>query len=223
LEPTLNALDAAKITWPTLQEQVSWAALIQLKENIITGRWGFIDGKNYRVQEPTDTDLQNAMYNGWLHAVFVTGTMCFGADGCIAWGKLNFVGSWNDGETSRSFQKKLLNPAINAPNTGVLSDSAFPVADELRGRILTPAKEGDLERAPLDVRAKLVRIFNAITTLRQAAEWGMGAVEKAFRRLLMPLPYNPHVRQLRLLNIHKLYNFRVRTTGISQIRSHFFG
>ncbi|ETK73392.1 hypothetical protein L915_19671, partial [Phytophthora nicotianae] len=29
------------------------------------------------VQQPSNADLQNAMYNGWLHTVFVTGVICF--------------------------------------------------------------------------------------------------------------------------------------------------
>jgi hypothetical protein len=222
LEKALAQLELAGVRWPTSEEQIAWGKLVEAKESTVKGRWGFIDGKNYRVQEPTDSDLQNAMYNGWLHAVLITGTFCFGADGCVVWGKTNYVGSWNDGETSRAFQRKLLRADKNVPGHGVLSDSAFPVADELRGKIMTPPKEGDIEKAPVDVRARLQRLFNGITSMRQAAEWGMGAVEKPFRRLLMPLPYNPHIRQRRLMNIYRLYNFRVRTTGISQIRNYFF-
>jgi hypothetical protein len=62
----------------------------------------------------------------------------------------------------------------------------------------------------------------AITSIRQAAEWGMGAVEKVYKRLQLDLPYNQKTRAQRLENIHRLYNFRVRQTGISQIRSTFF-
>jgi hypothetical protein len=71
------------------------------------------------------------------------------------------------------------------------------------------------------LRKHLVKMFSAITCLRQAAEWGMGAVEKAYRNLLIPLPYNQRTRQRRLEVIHRLYNFRVRTTAISEIRTVF--
>ncbi|KAE9008992.1 hypothetical protein PR002_g15740 [Phytophthora rubi] len=27
--------------------------------------WGFLDGKNYRVQQPPNPDVQNAHFNGW--------------------------------------------------------------------------------------------------------------------------------------------------------------
>jgi hypothetical protein len=39
----------------------------------------------------------------------------------------------------------------------------------------------------------------------------------------LPLPYDPEVRGRRLNNIFRLADYRVRTVGISQIRSTFSG
>lgn len=88
-------------------------------------------------------------------------------------------------------------------------------------KIMTPLKEGDLERAAPELRPGLLAMSNAITTMRQSAEWGMGAVEKVYRQLLLPLPFDANKRGLRLKTIYMLYNFRVRTTGISEIRNYF--
>lgn len=159
---------------------------------------------------------------GWLHSTLVTGVFCYGADGTAVWGKFNCPGSWNDGEVSRQFQEKLMNPAITALGMGVVADSAFPVNGDMFGRIVTPMKEGDLERASPECRAGLVAMSKAITSIRQAAEWGMGSTSKCFRRLLMPLPFDPVVRGRRVENIYRLYNLRVRRTGISQIRTVFY-
>jgi hypothetical protein len=104
---------------------------------------------------------------------------------------------------------------------GVLSDSAFPVSGDMFGRIETPLKDGDLNNIPQHARFGAMVKSAAITSIRQAAEWGMGAMEKPFQRLKCALPYDPEVRRVRLCNIFKLYNLRVRTTGISQIRSVF--
>lgn len=56
--------------WPSREEREVYAQMVQLKYPAITGRFGLVDGKNFRVQEPADTDFQNAMYNGcsynWL-------------------------------------------------------------------------------------------------------------------------------------------------------------
>ena len=71
---------------------------------LVEGRFGFIDGKNYSVETPSNADLQNAMYNGWLHATLITGVLCFGVDGTIIWAKHNCPGSWNDSENSRELR-----------------------------------------------------------------------------------------------------------------------
>ncbi|KAJ3242382.1 hypothetical protein HDU77_010777, partial [Chytriomyces hyalinus] len=98
LATSLKHLSDAKIQWPSKSEQRAWARAIEEKEPLVTNKFGFIDGKNYPVQEPSNIDRQNAMYNGWLHCVLVTGVLCFGADGCIIWMKHNCPGSWNDGQ-----------------------------------------------------------------------------------------------------------------------------
>ena len=116
----------ARICWPSIEEQVRWGKKINNLFPLLQGRWGFVDGKNYKVQKPSSAELQNAMYNGWLHATFVTGCFVFGADGCCAWGKHNIVGSWNDEEISRPLQEKLQKDRLNAPNHGLVSNGAFP-------------------------------------------------------------------------------------------------
>ncbi|OWZ06670.1 hypothetical protein PHMEG_00021050 [Phytophthora megakarya] len=46
----------------------------------------------------------------------------------------------------------------------------------------------------------------------------MGSLEKAYHRLLHPLPYDKEKRKLRLDNLFRLANYRVRTEQVSQIR-----
>lgn len=210
-----------RFAWPSKAQQVEWANLVNKKNSFVRGRWGFIDGKNYHIQKPSNSDIQNACYNGWLHATLVTGCFCFGVDGTIVWGKHNIVGSWNDGDVSREFQQKLADEALNEIDHGVLSDSAFPVRGDMFTRILTPLKEGELEKQPRHLQGAILAMSNAITSLRQAAEWGMGAVEKVYRILLLRLPFNPVKRKTRLEVIYRLYNYRVRTTNISQIKNYF--
>ncbi|KAG3142136.1 hypothetical protein PI126_g15179 [Phytophthora idaei] len=78
LEAALNGLPDAAIRYPTKEIQLEWVATVRAREPLVEGVCGFVDGKNYRVQEPSDIDLQNAHYNGWLHSVLVTGTHCYG-------------------------------------------------------------------------------------------------------------------------------------------------
>lgn len=217
----LNATKEADVTWPSKADQVRMALLVENKDPLVKGRWDFIDGKNYSVQEPTNFFAQNCLYNSWLHRALITGTTCFSVDGVIIWAKLNYFGSWNDSEMSRTFRDKLCNPDKNVEGHGVLSDSAIPVSREMFGRIMTPLKNGDIERAHRDARPSFIRLSTSITSMRQAAEWGMGAVCKLYRILLNKLSYDKERRGRLLIVTHKLYNFRVRTTGISQIRNYF--
>ncbi|KAE9345083.1 hypothetical protein PF008_g8917 [Phytophthora fragariae] len=93
----------------------------------------------------------------------------------------------------------------------------------MAGRIFTPLKDGDLERILLSLRVSARTLHNAITSVRRAAEWGMGGAPKVYSRLNLPLPYDPKLRGLRLDNWFHMANYRVRTVGISQIRTTFAG
>ncbi|ETV82174.1 hypothetical protein H257_04886 [Aphanomyces astaci] len=142
--------------------------------------------------------------------VFDTGVLCLGLDGTLVWGRHNFPGSWNDGEMSRRLQKILADPTKTGVGMKVASDSAFPVSGRCAGRIVTPLKKWDLERHPPACRLGLKVMSDCITLLRQAAVWGMGAVSKVYRQLLLSLPYNPSLRTMRLESMFKLYNFQIK-------------
>jgi hypothetical protein len=144
----------------------------------------------------------------------------FRAGGLIVWSKHNYPGSWNDIDTSLAFREKLIDSNLN-PDTryGIIADSQFRCGDDMRGRIMTPLKEGDLARLVPSVRAVAHRKSKAITFIRQAIEWGMDSVGKVFHRLALPLPYDVQKRRVRLDNLFCLSNYRVRTMAIIQIRT----
>ena len=150
--------------------------------------------------------------------VLVTGNVCFSADGLVVWVKLSFFGSWNDSDISREFREKLCDDKKNVPGDGVLFDSAFQVSVDMFGRIMTHLKCGDLERSHRSARPALVRLSASITSMRQAAEWGMASVWKVYRILYKKLTHDKDRRGRLLTILHKLHNYRVCTTGISQIK-----
>ncbi|KAF1772330.1 hypothetical protein GQ600_23586 [Phytophthora cactorum] len=63
---------------------------------------------------------------------------------------------------------------------------------------MTHLKQEDLERLVPSVREAARLKSSAITFVRQSVEWGMGSVNKVYRRLLHPLPYDKEKRMLRL-------------------------
>ncbi|KAF0695550.1 Aste57867_13650 [Aphanomyces stellatus] len=118
--------------------------------------------RSFRVQSPSSIDLQNAQYNGWLHAVFVTGCLCFGVDGTIIWARHNNCpGSWNDGEVSRQLQERLANDCFVGPGLKVASDSAFPVSGRCTGITITPLKEASNYRVRRTGLSKIKNVFGA--------------------------------------------------------------
>jgi hypothetical protein len=118
------------------------------------------------------------------------------------------VGSWNDGEVAGKLFSKLLDPACTLPNFGLVSDTAFPTAKDMFMKIVTPLKENELENIPFALQRMCSQVSAEITSMRQTCEWGMGAIQKPFRRLTMPLPYDYNVRHKRLCNMFRLWNVR---------------
>lgn len=184
LARALVGFPLARITRPSLDRQKACAELIARRQPLLRYSWGFTDGKNFKVLQPSNPDVQNAHYNGWLHSVFVTGILGFSADGLIVWAKHNNPGSWNDEDMSLSFRKCLLNAGLCPdPRYGVVADCAFPSGENMTGNFLTPLKEGDLRKLLPSVRPVAKRLSRAITFGRQATEWGMGSVAKVYHRL----------------------------------------
>ncbi|KAE9305514.1 hypothetical protein PR003_g21470 [Phytophthora rubi] len=64
LADALKGYGPARIVWPTLKKQKALARLTAAREPLLPFTSGFIDGKNFRVQEPPRGDIQNAHYNG---------------------------------------------------------------------------------------------------------------------------------------------------------------
>ncbi|KAJ3386503.1 hypothetical protein HDU80_000379 [Chytriomyces hyalinus] len=127
LQKTLQNLSNAHIQWPTKSDQCTWAQAIEAKEPLVRNKFGFIDSKNYPVQEPSIE-------------------LCFRADDCIIGMKHNCPGSWNDSQMSQQFREKLLDEKKTLQDYGVTADLAFPSNAMMFNRIATPLKEGDLER-----------------------------------------------------------------------------
>ena len=87
--------------------------------------------------------------------MLVTGVFCYGLDGTMVWARHNCPGSWNDGEMSCALQLKLCDPLLVGENMKLASDSAFSIRGDIKGKIVTPLKEGDLERIPPECRSRL--------------------------------------------------------------------
>ncbi|ODQ73348.1 hypothetical protein LIPSTDRAFT_71750, partial [Lipomyces starkeyi NRRL Y-11557] len=105
----------------------------------------------------------------------------------------------------------------------LIADSAFPATNGLQNKIKTPLKSNF--RAWPDEpyeRATLFRTNRQLVSARQAAEWGMRALQGSFGRLKVPLPANDNqYRRTIIETCCRLHQLRVRLLGISEIRAKY--
>jgi hypothetical protein len=144
LQTVLRQYPDAKIVWPSLDSQREAGRIVEAQFPLVPGRFGFVDGKNLSVLHSGNVEKQNAQYNGWLHACFVTGILVFDTTGLLIYAKHNCPGSWNDGDMCVDLCYKLLDRTKTLAMHGLCADTAFPVGDALKAHIVSPLKEGVL-------------------------------------------------------------------------------
>jgi hypothetical protein len=208
---------AARIAWPTAEEMQQYSHLISLRQPDLHGVFGFVDGLNLAMFEPPYGALQNAYYNGWLSGCFCSSLFCFAPDGTIIWCTINFPGSWADGELAKRLYSLL---ETVPPGFFIAADCAFNRAD-MAGKIIRPLKSDELTRYAdsVSVRAFVAHVkrHRLALSIRQGAEWGMGAMQGMCGRLRHRLSSNSAVRRELLELCSHYFNFRTRTVGLNQI------
>jgi hypothetical protein len=78
---TLRTIDDAQIRWPKDDEFNDLNEIVLARHHTLIGAFGTLDGLNLPVQTSTDQDIENATYNGWLHAHFISSVFAFSATG----------------------------------------------------------------------------------------------------------------------------------------------
>ena len=233
---TLRKVKDAEIRWPKGDEFEELSQIAQTRHPLLTGAFGTIDGVNLPVQVSAEQEIENATYNGWLHAHFVSCVLAFSTSGAsltrlatsmanvlfagnIIACRLNAPGSWHDSRIAQQIYAKLRDKTPEGYY--LVADSAFPKGhDQIRGRIHAPIKEGT--RLPADPiqRAEALAFNRQLLSLRQAAEWGNGMLQRVFGRLRVPLPIRyTRYRAILLELCFRLFNLRTRRVGLSQIRT----
>ncbi|CAO3600926.1 unnamed protein product [Absidia cylindrospora] len=174
------------IAWPSPRKMQRFNDMILAntecdnEPEVLDGVFGFVDGLNLPIQEPSDEAEQNAYYNGWKSACYASQVIVFTPDGCICYVRSNCPGSWHDAEIAVKLYQDLLLPRCPPPFR-LFADSGFPCSGEYAEKILRVPKKSEVKNMVVD--DEVLNKWKAITKNRQAAEWGMGAVQHAFGRL----------------------------------------
>ncbi len=216
LKDDVNAMVAV----PSADKIEEYKAAITRQYPILENVWATMDGLKLRIQQAGTTQKQALFYNGWKHDHFVTAVMCFCPDGTIPITFFNVPGAQHDStvcELGGIYEK--LEHVYNETGGICTVDSAFRVKNApylIKSSQQTEIGEGETEEEILDS----IRVKRAATSMRQAAEWGMRALQSSFPRMQDRIVYEERgERRIMMKMMILLYNFRARLVGINQIKN----
>lgn len=204
----------ARVQMPTNEAIAKLKAIVNNRHPSLTDVYCTCDGLKLPFQSTAGLNEQSMFYNGWLHAHFVTNLFVFSADGRIIACVLNVPGSVHDSTLAQwgcvydKLEQKYL-------ETGGIccADSAF--ASNPNPYLIRSAQDTSGAKTPLELN----QLMEA-TSLRQASEWGMHAIQSAFPRLKDAIKFERNGERRRILElVPLLYNLRLEVVGLNQIRS----
>ena len=154
-------------------------------------------------------------YNGWQHGHYITNVLVFSPDGLIIDAVLNVPGSVHDSQVAiwGGTYKRL--KEVHLESGGVCCvDSAFAATNV--PYLVQSSQNKSMAKDAFD----RVQMTEA-TSLRQAAEWGMRALQGAMPRLKDHIAFEPNgeERAIILKLVPLLFNLRTRHVGLNQIRN----
>ncbi|KAI0059272.1 hypothetical protein BV25DRAFT_1918728 [Artomyces pyxidatus] len=108
---------------------------------LLQGAFGSIDGLNLPYETSDDIEFENATYNGWLHAHFISSVLVFSGTGLIVSGCFNCPGDWHDSHVAQPVYKKLLQDTPHGYY--LVADTVFLCGtDQIKGKIRVLMKAG---------------------------------------------------------------------------------
>jgi hypothetical protein len=176
-----------------------------------------MDGLKLYLQQSGNTEIQARFYNGWTHGHYVTSVFVFCPDGTIPITFFNVPRSVHDNQVAhwgRVYNK--LGAVYDETGGKSTVDSAFGKVN--RPFLIKSSHDYLVSTMPTrqEQRLDLQRKQQA-TSMRQAAEWGMRAIQSSFPRLKDTFVYEDTGEHRILMKIVcLLYNLRARTIGINQ-------
>jgi hypothetical protein len=205
----------ADADWPTAQRIEELKDIVHSHHPALVDVFCVMDGLKLPFEQCHELEEQGMYYNGWTHGHYITNLFVFGVDGRIIKCVLNVPGSIHDStmchwggvytQLSRIYEetggKCCVDSAFKSnPNPYLIKSSQ------------------DVTRCQSE--QEVVEAMQA-TSLRQAAEWGMRAVQASFPRLKDTIRYEEDAIERKLMSklVVMLYNYRIEHVGLNQIRN----
>jgi DDE superfamily endonuclease len=211
----LSDHEHAQVKMPSDEEVVALCTLTRLRHPLLTDVFAVADGLKLYFQQCEGLDEQSMYYNGWKHDHFITNVLVFSIDGRMIATVMNAPGSLHDStlaEWGGIYRK--LEDIYNRTGAKCCVNSAFQSANN---PFIVKSSENI---TTVETSMELLRQQQA-TSLRQAAEWGMRAIQSAFPRLKDRIHYEESgiERRVFLSLVPLLYNFRLNLVGLNQLRN----
>ena len=208
----------AQIKIPDDEEIKEMKKICLQRHDALENVYCFADGLKLMLEQAGDDDIQGMYYNAWTHDHYVTNVFVFSICGRIIAGVVNAPGCLHDSTLADWGGVYELLHEVYIRTGGICCvDSAFQ--SEGCDYLIRSAQDTTKAKNELE----LIQITQA-TSLRQAAEWGMHAIQSSMPRLKDRFPYEEEdkahrERDLILRIVPLLYNFRLEFVGLNQIRS----
>jgi hypothetical protein len=209
---------SSKIQFPDQDTMRRFAALVQAREPLVDNIIGFVDGFSAEIQCSSNHLDQNAYYDGYLHDTFVNNVLVFSPEGKVIAAAINYPGSWHDSTVALNIIDAC---DAHLENYAICVDQGFPRSGRLLHKFVGPLNVHTRRNLLPELRAYMLRKHAIYVSLRQAAEWGMRALQGTFARLKSRMTSSKPNRQLLILSILYLSNFRAQHVGLNQIATVF--
>jgi DDE superfamily endonuclease len=204
----------ARVEIPTDEKIEKLKAAAAERHSLLTDVYCVLDGLKLYFEQCEDLDEQCMYYNGWKCDHFIGNLFAFSIDGLIISCVVNAPGSLHDSTIAEMGGLYDQLSAVYERTAGkccvdsAFSSSTHPFLIKSSQNVLRGNNPNDL------------LIQTQATSLRQAAEWGMRAIQSAFPRLKDRIRYeNNGERQVYLQLVPLLYNFRTNFVGLNQIQN----
>jgi len=208
----------AKIEFPAHDEMEMLASQVARREATVRYIIGFTDGCQIKVCCGEDDDEQGMHYNGHIKDTTVNNVFMFCPLGLIRHAAFNFPGCCHDAFVARY----LINVVREKIGLYMICvDQGFPRDGDLYDIFVGLISKKAYAKLDPRVRELLRHKSHVYTSLRQASEWGMRALQGCFARLTARLTSDKVKRKNIIHAILLLHNFRTRVVGLNQIVSVF--
>lgn len=160
-------------------------------------------------------------FNGYYSACCVSNIFGFLPTGELFEACVNWPGSWHDSRVCRDagvYDRMF----VKCRGFRIICDSAFPTSKQFSEFILRCPKKNERESVDKENWTQQQRdVYSALSSARQSAEWGVGALQQSFPRLILRHSLDTVKRFDHLMTIVYLYQLRTRTVGRNEIRTVF--